>query len=362
MGRHTSTTDTFEQILERARATLETAREEYGSLEGTGSVPAGLVDSIADLEDELDELDQNLEVSETDIELAEATARRVEMLSETFAALRERQRTIVDADLKRLRIRYSSISELIRKHDLDGMTDPELGEIERHLSMLETLANDGRYEQVRTNDRISPSKVDASIRQVDDQVSDRIPDEALARTYVTIVKQLLDEIHESLSDLDAENEERTAHSSALSDIKQRLEDVQDDLDASGADGIAPDARSILNDCIELHRQTTSAQAEQRVARTLATTIQNSAADVDCDPAACVCRGDAETLLTALTDTLTSQVDLSTSARLRQLLREHDGSVVRTAEATDFDIPTIMDHLERLYDDGEIADLVVEFSQ
>jgi hypothetical protein len=68
------------------------------------------------------------------------------------------------------------------------------------------------------------------------------------------------------------------------------------------------------------------------------------------------------LLTALTDTLTSQVDLSTSARLRQLLREHDGSVVRTAEATDFDIPTIMGQLERLYDDGEIADLVVEFSQ
>jgi len=99
-----------------------------------------------------------------------------------------------------------------------------------------------------------------------------------------------------------------------------------------------------------------------VATELADTVIEAGFDVECDVDQCVSRGDADGLLGAITDAIGTEVELATGERLRQLLNEHDGSVLRTARATEFDVPTILDQLERLYDDGRISDLRVIFDE
>jgi hypothetical protein len=161
-----------------------------------------------------------------------------------------------------------------------------------------------------------------------------------------------------LGSLGEENAKRTAYSSDLSAVKDLLEATGDTDDASAAQT----AHIAVEGALMLHYAVARAQANQRVAVALADTVTDSQLSVECDVEQCVAAGDAETLIQAVTDTVGTEVELSTSERLRQLLTEHDGSVLRTARATDFDVATILDHLEQLYNDGQIADLEVAFEQ
>jgi len=362
MGNQISPTDTFEEVLEHGRRDLSTARDEYAALEQTETVPSALVEALSDLERELDELDQTLDVEEADLELARQTVRRVGVLEEVFTALRERQRTVVEADVSRLDHHVSAIAKLGRKHGAGPELEGDIDSVERQCSMLDALVSKGRHEKVVTNDRVSPGEVDAAVRAVDADLATRVPDDSRAETYVSITERLLDEIHDVLGSLGQENEERTAYSSDLGLVKDRLEAAEE---ASGDDDgarAAKTARTALEGALILHYSTARAHADQRVAQALADAVADSDLVVDCDVERCVLRGDAETLLTAITAAVGTEVELSTSERLRQLLTEHDGSVRRTARATDFDVATILDHVERLYDDGQIADLQVTFDR
>jgi len=360
MGQPTST-DTFETVLERGRSQLSVAKEEYSEIEGTNSVPDRVVEALVGLEQELDELDQTLEVTEADIELAEETVQRVAILSRILSALGERQRTVVEADVNRLDYHLSGIAELVREHNLEQDVEPDVTDLERRLSMLQTLVDSDRHEQVESNDRVSPGKLDTSIRQLDGWLETRIPNSARATGYLDIGTKLLDDIHDSLSELGEKNDERTAHATDLRSIKDKRTDVEELLESGLEDRAANTARVALEGCLELHLLTASARAEQLVATELASTVEEYELIVDSDISQCVERGHAETLLAEVTDAIESEVEQSTGQRLRQLLLEHDGSVMRTAAATDFDIPTIMDHLTQLHADGQLADVTVDFN-
>jgi hypothetical protein len=362
MGDQLSPTDAFEEVLERGRSELVEARDKYQALEQTESVPSGLVEAISDLEQELEELDQTLAVGETDLELAQQTVQRISVLKDVFSALRERQRTVVEADVSRIEQYVSGIVALARDHGLETGFEQDLDSIERQCSMLHALISKGRHEKVVTNDRVSPGDVSTSIRSVDAELAEHVPDDSRAETYTTIAENLLDEIHDVLGSLGEENKDRTAYSSDLGSVKQQLKTTEEARECDDEASAAQTARIALEGTLMLNYATARSLADQRVVEELADTVAESEFVVDCDVDQCVRRGDANTLLMAITEAIGVEVELSTGERLRQLLDEHDGSVLRTARVTDFDVPTILDHLERLYDDGQVADLRVTFEQ
>lgn len=361
MGNQISPTDTFEEVLERGRSQLSSTRNEYEALEETETVPSDLVEAISDLEQELDELDQTLAVNEADLKLAQQTVQRIVVLNEVFSALRERQRTVVEADVSRLEHHVSGIATLARERGLETGIERNIDSVERQCSMLNALVNKDRHEKVLTNDRVSPGEVDTATRQLDAELAEYAPSDSRAETYTTIAEKLLDEIHDALGSLGKKNKDRTAYSSDLGLVKQRLEETEE---ATGDDDgtAARIARTALEGALILHYSIARSHADQRVAEELANAVAESEFVVDCNIDRCVLRGDADTLLTAITAAIGTEVELSTGERLRQLLEEHDGSVLRTARATDFDVPTILDHLEQLYDDGQVADLRVTFER
>lgn len=360
MGQKNSSTDRFEQVLGRGRRTLSSVREDYSALEGTDAVPDRLVEAIGDLERELDELDQTLQVTDEDVRLAEETARRVEVLGEVFDALRERQRLVVEADIARVGYQVSALEELGDRGDPDGELEDRLSELGRRYGMLRKLAGDGRHAQATTNDRVSPSALASTAREIETALEPHVPEAVRAEAALEAVDELLADIHEALGELGEENDDRTAYRSDLTDIKDRRSEAEEALEEGTAARAARLAAAVREDCLDLHSRTARARTEQQFARTLAGVVRASGLDVDCDVDRRVAAGDAETLLASVTDVLVAEVDLSTGERLRQLLREHDGSVVRTAEATDFDVPGILAHLEQLYEEGYVSDVGVEF--
>lgn len=379
MDSPTSTTDAFERVLERGRSTLSSTRDVYHALETTESIPNQLVESIGDLERELDELDQTLEVTAEDVALAEKTVERINVLSTVFTALQGRKRLTVETTVDRLDYRLTAFVSLIREHSLGEHLDVSIEDVDRRFSMLQTLVDGERYGQIETNDRISPAELAVTLRKLDLELADTesVDARTRARLYLDIADDILDDIHVFLSSLNEENPERKAYATDLEAVKRDLDAVRDELeidkyDDGDGDGGDPGtdslpsnkgalkARVALEACELLHQQTARAFADQRAAAELARVSRESGLAVSCDIGQCVTEADVSTLLVSIGNVIASQAELSTAERLKQLLREHDGNVLRTAEATDFDVSTILDHLSQLYHEGEIEEIEVVF--
>jgi hypothetical protein len=379
MDSPTSTTDAFERVLERGRSTLSSTRDVYHALETTESIPNQLVEAIGDLERELDELDQRLEVTTEDVALAEKTVERINVLSTVFTALQGRKRLTVETTVDRLDYRLTAFVSLIRERGLGEHLDVSVEDVDRRFSMLQTLVDGERYGQIETNDRISPAELAVTLRKLDLELADTesVDARTRARLYLDIADELLDDIHVFLSSLNDENPERKAYATDLEAVKRDLDAVRDELDIDeydNGDGDGSDpgtdslpsnkgalkARVALETCDLLHQQTAHAFADQRAAAELARVSRESGLAVSCDIGQCVTEADVSTLLVSIGNVIASQAELSTAERLKQLLREHDGNVLRTAEATDFDVSTILDHLSQLYHEGEIEEIEVVF--
>ena len=374
MDSPTSTTDAFERVLERGRSTLSSTRDVYRALETTESIPNQLVESIGDLERELDELDQTLEVTTEDVALAEKTVERINVLSTVFTALQGRKRLTVETTVDRLDYRLTAFVSLIREHSLGEHLDVSIEDVDRRFSMLQTLVDGERYGQIETNDRISPAELAVTLRKLDLELADSESVDARERTrlYLDIADELLNDIHSLLSGLNEGNPERKAYATDLKAVKRDLDSAREELDIDEYDDGDPGTGSIpsnkgalkarvaLETCELLHQQTARAFADQRAAAELARVSRESGLAVSCDIGQCVTEADVSTLLVSIGNVIASQAELSTAERLKQLLREHDGDVLRTAEATDFDVSTILDHLSQLYHEGEIEEIEVVF--
>jgi hypothetical protein len=360
MGHTSSTVRKFERLLEDTRDQLSTVRDTYSQLERTESIPDWFIQSIGDLDRELDDLNKKLEVSEQDIRTAEQTARRVTTLAGVIDAFRERQRTIAEAATERVCTTLSIIADQIQENGLSPDTSPSLDTLQQQCSMLETLIENERYAQVLQHDRVSPRSIEPRIRELDESLP--IPERTHARVHLDIVSKLLDGIHESLAMLGEENDDRMAYRDDLEEIKSEIDEVEERLQSDNVPSPEQTTRHLLDDCLRMSDLVAQAAADQRLADTLAETIQEGDFIVDCDVAACKKAGDGEKLLDELGNEITSKAELSEAKRLEQLLVEHDGSVVRTAEATDYTVDAIIEELSQLYQAGNVADVHVEFGK
>ncbi len=348
-----STTTEFENVLDNARASLDEARDEYRALEQSHTVPEAIVESIAELEHELEELDAKLEISEDDIELVQQTETRVQVLSSVLSALRDRQRIGVEADTERLGYEIDRIEQVQTDLDL------QLGDIKKKYSMLQQLVETERHHKAITSERLSIGTLEAEISDIYDTLVDQLSPEDAVPVYSDIARLLLDDIHEYLSGLGEQNDRRTAFASDLAKVKQLLDEAESKSNSAGKR--SNDAYTALEGCRMLHRSISRAYAEQSVAESLVDTVRRRNLAVQCDLEECVEAGDAETLIEQISSALTTEVRQSATERLKQLLIEHDGSVIRTADATDLDRSTILDSLAELLDDDEVADITVEFN-
>jgi hypothetical protein len=171
---------------------------------------------------------------------------------------------------------------------------------------------------------------------------------------------LLDDIHDYLGTLGDENEYRTAFASDLQSVKELLADTEDALAADDPETALETATVGFEGCLMLQYEIARAYANQRVTESLAESIVGRPVSLDIDVDECVANGDAERLLNAVSEALRGEIEESTAARLRRLLDEHDGSVSRTASATDFDVAEILEHVSELHADGVVGDITVEF--
>jgi hypothetical protein len=351
-----SVTDTFESLLADARASLSSAREEYRAVEQSDSVPQTLITSLTEFERELNELDDRLEVTEDDVALARRSNQRVKMLAVVFASLRTRQRTIVETDVARLTQQLEFLHAVADSPTENTSTDA----LEKECSMLQKLVENDRQDRIEGSDRLSIPNIEMRLRTHRFTARYTVPDSASARALIQSADALLDDIHEFLGALGDENESRTAFASDLQSVKELRSDAEGALDDGDVEAASESAAVGFEGCLMLHYEIARAYANQRVTESLAEAIAGRQLALDVDVDACVASGDAERLLNAVGEALRGEVEESTVARLRRLLDEHDGSVSRTASATDFDVSEILGHVSDLYVDGAVGDVKVDF--
>lgn len=351
-----SVTDRFETALDSARASLSDAREQYEAIERAGTVPQDVVVSIAEFERELDELDDRLEVSETDVELAERTKERIEVLSDVFSSLQTQQQTVVEADVNRLAQQLGYLHAIEDAVDGGVSTDA----LDRECSMLEKLVENRRHDRIQGSDRLSIEDIERRLRAKRFETKDTVPPVVSAEALLDGSKALLDDIHEFLGGLGEQNKSRTAFPSDLQLVKELLADAENELKNGDAEAALEPATIAFEGCLMLHHATARVYAAQRVTEELADAVAETTLEIDADIDSCRVQGDSGRLLEAVGEALRGEVKEGTTARLRRLLNEHDGSVVRTAKATDFDVQTVLEHVSELYTDGAVSDITVEF--
>lgn len=356
-----SSTDTFEDILSSGRSQLVEAREEYQALEGLDSVPSQLVGAIGDLDRELDELDQNLEVTEQEIQLAEETTKRTAILAEVLTVIKTRQQIIIEGAVDRIEVFYNEIQELAGKYHIPDDVGTSLEELDHRRSMLKKLVDGSRYKQILENAQVAPDSFEQDLHRLNSDLSPTTTPIDRTEAYLNICEVLLDDIHDRLGKLHEENGDRTAFSTDLREIKQQQQSAESNR-GDAADQAVVTAEEVLQDCLTLHDQIVAAHADQHLTNKLAEVCEDNTLEITTDIDTCITEGDPERLLSGIADSVASQVDLSTGGRLQQLLQEHDGSVIRTSQSTDFDVPTIMEHITQLYDQGEVREIQVEFNE
>jgi hypothetical protein len=351
-----SVTDTFESSLEDARTLLSDARAEYRAIEHSDSVPETLVTSLADIERELDELENRLEVTEDDVELARRTKQRVEVLAAVFPSLRTQQRTIVETDVDRLMQQLDFLLAVADSTDESVSTET----LEKECSMLEKLVENDRHDRIDGSDRLSIGNIEMRLRTQRFKLRYTVPESASAEASLASAAALLDDVHEFLRALGDQNESWTAFASDLQSVKELLSEAENALEDGDPETAAEAAAVGFEGCLMLHYEVARAYAKHRVTESLAEAIAGRPLALDVDVDACMAAADAERLLNAVGEALRGEVEETTVARLRRLLNEHDGSVLRTASATDFDVSEILEHVSKLHADGAVADIEVDF--
>lgn len=358
----TTVSEEFEDILEEGRRELAATRETYGALEGSRDIPEGVLELIGQLEQDLEQLEQSLEVTEDDVQLAEQAVRRVSILSGLFDALYEGERAELERRIAVLEAFVGALETLIEEEQVADSTSEEFGTIERKLSMVKKLAANERYAQIANSDRVSIESLLEQAKDVEAQVDEAADARALAERYLTVLDTLLDDIHEWLSGLGGANEHRTAFSSDLSSIKGDIETAESALEDDDDETAAERARDTLLAAVAVADEVARVSGEQQASIALADVVDTYALEVECEVAECRAQGTPTPLVTAISDSLSGQLEVSTSEQIQQLLLEHDGDVVRTAQATDFEVEEIIEALQQLYQEGAVDSIEVELNE
>jgi hypothetical protein len=362
MAHVSSTTKQFEQILEDARNRLSTMRDAYTQLEKTEDIPEWVVQSIGDFEREINNLDKNLEITDQDVKIAERTSRRVIVLSGVIEAFCERQRIVAEAAVARVCMTLSDIAKQFHQNSSSLDLSPSVEELQKRCSMLHELIDKERYAQVLQHDHVSPTKLKPEVRELDKALQGEISDSVHVQTHLNIVSKLLDKIHESLAELGDKNDDQTAYHNNLCDIKSKISEAKAELDNNDCPSPERTAEILFNDCLTVHNHTTHAHADQHLVDTFVQIHSRKDFELDCDVSGCEARGDRQTLLNKIESKIASEAELSEMKRLQQLLLEHDGSVARTVEATDYTVDTIAEKIPQLYDTRDVSDLHIEFNR
>lgn len=359
MANDISAVEMFEEKLDHGREMVISARKTYSTLHETQVIPEPLVEALGTLEREIEQLDETLDVSEQDIDQADGVSQRGLLLDETISSMGQRQRTVVEGDLNRLREFATTVKRLNKTTEAVHLDD-QISDFEKQCSLCQKLADRGRHFQIRASERLDLGKLEMSIRQVEAEVVKNCSPTSFIQLYLQFADNLLDDIHDSLSALNNDNTDRMAYSTELRGIKQDLEDIEEADDFEGNDNRVSKTRVAVEGCLMLHFLTTRSVANQRVAEELAETVEKTHLFVECDVEACVNRGDAQAIVSAVTETIASQTEHSTSERVQRLLEDHDGNIVLTSQMSQFSVYEILDEVETLYNSDQIAEISVKF--
>ncbi|WP_440764394.1 hypothetical protein [Natronorubrum sp. DTA7] len=176
---------------------------------------------------------------------------------------------------------------------------------------------------------------------------------------LSIIEDLFPIVHDGLGSLADENPQKSSFGNSLSEVKKlrtEAEEMRDTDPAAAAEAV----RVALEGALIHHYAVSRAVADQEFAQALAELVRDQGLDLELEYEESAARGDVDALLDELISIIQTEVTRSRGARLRRLLEEHNGSVNRTAAATEFTVTEILETLQTMDDDNKIADVEVTF--
>ncbi|WP_049948007.1 hypothetical protein [Candidatus Halobonum tyrrellensis] len=349
----------FESSLDRIRDELKRARNRYDELSALEQPPEVFVQAIHELEDQLESLERATSVDRSQLEVANETRDRAELLNDALLASRTRQKTLIRQQLHRLGWWISVVDDTPT-----GMVPEEIAEeistIARQYQILSTLLDEEKYAQIISNSRFTPSEIEQSLREIDARLQEALPMAEYVDRYESGMDTALERIHSVLQELSSESDRVTTYQNALrtvKDLRTRSEELLEDDDGSAA---VATIREAFEGALMIDTELTRIEADAELAHALGTFLTSHDFEAEEEIEEAVANGDTDDLLARITSVIGAEVDSTISTRVRRLLEEMDGSVASAVERSDMDQQAFLEEISRLYADGVIADLTVEF--
>ncbi|ESP86833.1 hypothetical protein K933_17157 [Candidatus Halobonum tyrrellensis G22] len=236
----------------------------------------------------------------------------------------------------------------------------EISTIARQYQILSTLLDEEKYAQIISNSRFTPSEIEQSLREIDARLQEALPMAEYVDRYESGMDTALERIHSVLQELSSESDRVTTYQNALrtvKDLRTRSEELLEDDDGSAA---VATIREAFEGALMIDTELTRIEADAELAHALGTFLTSHDFEAEEEIEEAVANGDTDDLLARITSVIGAEVDSTISTRVRRLLEEMDGSVASAVERSDMDQQAFLEEISRLYADGVIADLTVEF--
>lgn len=341
----------FETLLDRATGALDRARHQHELVEG---VPDEFVAALQGFDSRLEDLTAVGRISDEDLQEAETVCRHAELLDSLLGSLGQFDADLVEYDVERLRIWVEHCSNLAERHGNRSLRS-EVSDVESNLGLFETLVESNKHARVRSNEQVTPSGVDATLRELDAEIRESVSLEAYRSYCLQGTEAFIDRIHDLLADLQESHPQQTAFGGDMHAVKDQAESAREDEDADAA-------RTALEGAMMIHAGVARALCRQQHAKRLADAIREHDIPSETDPYELAAEVELDALMDVIAMGVSEEVDQSNETRFRRLLSEHDGSVRRTMEASEYSPEEVFDQVRSMYEAGAIADLSVTFDE
>ncbi|MFC7095899.1 hypothetical protein [Halobaculum marinum] len=349
----------FESSLDGIRDELERARNRYEELNALEQPPEVFVQAIHELEDQLESLERATSVNQSQLEVAQETRERAELLSDALLATQTRQETLIRQQLHRLGWWISALEDTPTPMD-SGKIAEEVSMIARQYQILCTLLEKDEYAQIVSNSRFTPPEIEQSLRKVDAKLQEALLAAEYVDGYESGVDTALERIHTVLQDLSSESERVTTYQEALRAVKDQRVHSEELLEADDGSAAVATIREAFEGALMIDTELTRIEADTELARALGAFLTSHDFEAEEEIEEEVVSGDTDDLLARITSVIGAEVDSTISTRVRRLLEETDGSVASAVKRSEMDKQAFLEEISRLYTDGVIADITVEF--
>ncbi|WP_415380497.1 hypothetical protein [Halosimplex sp. TS25] len=342
--------EVFDEALATAREQLEAARTSYRQLGELHATPAeSYASALADLEQLIDETDGVLDVTPEDAADATATADRVTLVSRTLDAMLAHQTDLLESELEIYATWLHSLKE----------TPVATMDLSDELDALQAFVENENYGPLRTGDHFTLSQFRADLQVVDSFAREELSVSEYVEYCLTCIDSHQSAFTEDLRTLVQEDVSYSIKSDRkpINDLTQTVRDRRKEDGLGTID--CESARIALEGTMMLRYQTALALAAHNH-RSRLSSILDSVDDASHSKEDLTDTVSIDDLEQSVTGAVVEHSSVSVEERVFDLLREHDGSLLRALSASDLDPDEFFATVQTGLEDGPINDLEAHF--